>query len=167
MNAINQTALFTDELPETQPAQAKPYRAPIYRVSLVRERSLEIGERLTNPGIVYDIVTRYLDGPDREYMVALLLDTKNQVIGINTVSIGTLDSALVHPREVFKPAILLSAAGIILCHNHPSGDPTPSNEDKRLTERMVQAGNIIGIEVLDHIVIGDGRFVSLKERGYV
>lgn len=83
----------------------------------------------------------------------LLLDTQNRVIGINTVSIGILDSSLVHPREVYKPAIIANAsASIILAHNHPSGDPMPSHEDRRVTERLVQAGKILGIEVLDDVI---------------
>ena len=98
--------------------------------------------------------------------MVLMLDTKNRVIGINTVSVGILDSALVHPREVFKPAILCNASSIILAHNHPSGDPSPSFEDQRVTKRIKEAGDLLGIEVLDHVVVGEqGRFCSLKERG--
>jgi DNA repair protein RadC len=82
-----------------------------------------------------------------------------------TVSIGTLDSSLVHPREVFKDAILASAAAIIVVHNHPSGDPSPSAEDRRITTRLQECGTLLGIELLDHIILGDNRFVSLKERG--
>lgn len=94
----------------------------------------------------------------------MMLDTRNSVIGLNTVTIGILDSSLVHPREVFKPAILSNAASIVLAHNHPSGDPMPSQEDRRATERIVQAGKILGIEVLDHIIIGDlDRFSSLND----
>ena len=84
-----------------------------------------------------------------------------------TVSVGILDSSLVHPREVFKDAILASAASMIVAHNHPSGDPTPSNEDKRVTLRLAEAGQLLGIELLDHIILGDNRWVSLKERGVI
>jgi DNA repair protein RadC len=84
---------------------------------------------------------------------------------IHTVSIGILDSSLVHPREVFKDAILASSASIIVAHNHPSGDPTPSVEDKRVTQRLYEAGQILGIDLLDHIVIGDNKWVSLKQLG--
>jgi DNA repair protein RadC len=84
---------------------------------------------------------------------------------INTVSIGILDSSLVHPREVFKNAIVASAASIIVAHNHPSGDPTPSIEDKRVTQRLYEAGQLLGIDLLDHVVIGDNRWVSLKQIG--
>ena len=96
---------------------------------------------------------------------SFLLDSKNRVQRINTVSIGILDSSLVHPREVFKDAILASAASIIVAHNHPSGDPTPSIEDKRVTQRLYEAGQLLGIDLLDHIVIGDNKWVSLKQIG--
>lgn len=107
---------------------------------------------------------RYLQ---KEYFIALFLNTKNHVIAKETLSIGSLNAALVHPREVFRSAIRRGCASIICAHNHPSGDPTPSKEDISLTNRLVEAGNIIGIEVLDHLVIGDGIFVSLKEQGYI
>jgi len=93
-----------------------------------------------------------------------MLDTKHKVIGINTVSIGNLNSCLVHPREVFKPAILSNTAAIILGHNHPSGDTKPSNEDIEITRRIAEAGKLLSISVLDHIIVGEG-FTSLKEAG--
>jgi DNA repair protein RadC len=102
---------------------------------------------------------------DREHFWALLLNTKNRVIAREVISIGTLNSSTVHPRELFKAAIRRSAAAVILVHNHPSGDPTPSQQDIEVTKRMVEAGNIVGISVLDHLVIGDNRFVSLKAKG--
>ena len=85
-----------------------------------------------------------------------MLDRKNNTIGIHTVSIGSLTASVVHPGEVYKPAILANAAAILLCHNHPSGDPHPSQEDRVLTQRLVEAGKLLGITVLDHIVLGDG-----------
>lgn len=103
---------------------------------------------------------------DREQFICLALNTKNRVIGHEIVSVGSLNSTTVHPREVFKFAVKHSAQRIILAHNHPSGDPTPSDEDIVLTKRMANAGNVLGIEVCDHIVIGGiGKFVSLKNRG--
>ncbi len=101
---------------------------------------------------------------DREHFVVVLLDTKNQVLGSPTISVGTLCSSLVHPREVFKPAIKLSAASVILAHNHPSGSLEPSAEDRHVTNRLAQAGKHIGIEVLDHVIFGEG-CLSMKERG--
>ena len=103
----------------------------------------------------------------KEHLKSLLLDTKNRVLAIKTVSIGDLSSSIVHPREVYKDAVLASAASIIVAHNHPSGDPTPSTEDVAVTKRLIQSGEIMGIDLLDHIVLGDGTFVSLKERGLI
>lgn len=95
--------------------------------------------------------------------MVLMLDAKNQVIGINTVSVGNLASTPVHPREVFKPAILSNAAAVILCHNHPSNDPTPSADDKKLTGQLKAAGDALGIPVLDHIIITDSeKYYSFK-----
>jgi len=104
---------------------------------------------------------------DREHFWALLLNTKNQVLARETISIGTLSSSAIHPRELYKAAVRRSAAGVILVHNHPSGDPTPSQQDIDVTKRLIEAGKIIGINVLDHLVIGDNKFVSLKERGLI
>ncbi len=107
---------------------------------------------------------RYLK---KETLKSILLDTKNRVQAVKTVSVGDLSSSIVHPREVFKDAITASAASLIVAHNHPSGDPTPSAEDVAVTKRLMEAGEILGIDLLDHIVIGDGKFVSLKERGLI
>lgn len=104
---------------------------------------------------------------DREHFVALLLNVKNQVVAKELISIGTLSTSSVHPRELFKPAIRRSAASIILVHNHPSGDPEPSREDLEVTERLVEAGELLGIQVLDHLIIGDNRFVSFKNKGLI
>lgn len=101
----------------------------------------------------------------KETFRSLLLDTRNRVIRQTVVSIGTLDSSVVHPREVFRDAIAASAASILVAHNHPSGDPTPSPEDRKVTDRLAQAGQLLGIELVDHLVIGDGRWVSLKQVG--
>lgn len=106
---------------------------------------------------------RYLD---REKFRIVLLDTKHRVLEIPTVSVGHLSGALVHPREVFKAAIRRSSAAIILVHNHPSGDPTPSNDDILVTRRLIEAGKLLGIEVLDHVILGDRDFTSLKQEGY-
>lgn len=103
----------------------------------------------------------------QEHFVCLYLNTKNEVLHKETVFIGSLNASIVHPREAFKGAIRHSAASIICFHNHPAGDPVPSREDISITKRLVECGNMIGIEVLDHIVIGDEKFVSLKEKGYV
>ncbi len=100
----------------------------------------------------------------KEFFQVLMLNTKNEIIMVDNVAVGNLNSAIVHPREVFSRAIKKSAASVILIHNHPSGNPQPSREDIDLTQRLMEAGKIIGIEVLDHIIIGDGNFISLKEK---
>ncbi|TDB39746.1 MAG: DNA repair protein RadC [Actinobacteria bacterium] len=105
-------------------------------------------------------------GMDREYFWALALTTKNQLIKTIEVSIGSLNASIVHPRELFKEAVRLSAASVVVVHNHPSGDPTPSGADTQLTRRLVRAGDVLGIEVLDHVVIGDGgAHASMRELG--
>ncbi|MBI5445709.1 MAG: JAB domain-containing protein [Deltaproteobacteria bacterium] len=104
---------------------------------------------------VAETARKVLADYDREAFVILLLDTKNRLIGINIVSVGTLTTSLVHPREVFKPAIAASASAVIGVHNHPSGDPQPSREDSDLTRRLWEAGKLLGIRFLDHVIIGD------------
>ncbi len=139
--------------------------------------ALELGRRLeeqstdTNkltvrsPEDAVKAVRNKLKGKKREHFIALSLDTRNHLIGIHTISIGSLDSSIVHPREVFKEAITSSAASVIFVHNHPSGDPTPSDDDIKLTKRLVDVGEIMGIEVLDHIIICDTCYSSMKSRG--
>jgi DNA repair protein RadC len=103
----------------------------------------------------------------QEHFVCLYLNTKNQVLHKQTIFIGSLNASIVHPREVFREAIKWSAASIICLHNHPSGDPAPSREDIEVTKRLVECGKMIGIDVLDHLIIGENKFVSLKEKGYL
>jgi DNA repair protein RadC len=102
---------------------------------------------------------------DREHFIAVLLTTKNQVIDLVTVSIGSLSASLVHPREVLKPAIQASAAAVVVAHNHPTGVPTPSREDIEFTHRLGRCAELMGIRLLDHLILGDGRFESMKTRG--
>lgn len=104
---------------------------------------------------------------DREHLRAIYLDTKGGLIGWENVSIGGLASAVIHPREVFKPAVKRSAASVILVHNHPSGDPAPSSNDIEISKRIAEAGNMLGISLFDHIIIGDGRYCSLKAKGLI
>lgn len=142
------------------------YRISVYKVMLVKDGNTTAPKNIiSNPAEAHEVAQSYLAGLDREHFAVILLNTKNRVIGINTVSVGTLNSSLVHPREVFKPAIVGNAAMVILAHNHPSGDPTPSREDVEVTRRLVEAGKILGIEVLDHIIIGEENYYSLKEKG--
>ena len=104
---------------------------------------------------------------DREHFKAILLNTKNGILRIVTVAVGSLNAALVHPREIFKAAIIASAAGIILVHNHPTGSPEPSEEDTDLTIRFARCGELIGIDLIDHVIIGGDRFISMRERGLI
>lgn len=101
-----------------------------------------------------------------EYMYMICMNTKNKVIGVFEISHGSVNASIVNPREVFQKALLANAVSIILIHNHPSGDPTPSREDIEVTKRLIDAGKIVGVQVLDHIIIGD-QYSSLKEKGYV
>lgn len=104
---------------------------------------------------------------NQEHFVVLFLNTKNEVIHKQTIFVGTLNSSVVHPREVFREAVKRSSAAIIAVHNHPSGDPTPSREDIAVTRRLYEAGELMGISFLDHLVIGDKKYVSMKEKGYL
>jgi DNA repair protein RadC len=142
------------------------YRIPKYRVQLVRESTHTAPTRvIASPADAYLVLRDFMEEQDRELFVVLMLDTRHKVTGLNVVSIGSLNASLVHPREAFKPAILANAAALVLAHNHPSGDPEPSADDLALTARLKQAGELLGIAVLDHVVIGEGRYVSLREQG--
>lgn len=117
------------------------------------------------PDEVVRLVKGRLKGKKREHFLVILLDTRGQLIKISEISIGSLDSSIVHPREVFKEALSASAASVIFAHNHPSGDPEPSEDDVKLTERLANAGEVMGIDVLDHVIIGDKKYLSLKREG--
>jgi DNA repair protein RadC len=119
---------------------------------------------ISSPADVERLLRGRIANLDRENFVVVLLNTKNEVIETSTVSVGTLGASLVHPREVFKPAVRASAASVILAHNHPSGKVEPSREDREVTRRLGEAAEILGIEVLDHVIVGDGYF-SMKEHG--
>ena len=127
----------------------------------------EAGSRpvVKTPDDVVGLVRGRLKGKKKEYFLALLLDTRNRLIKVAEISVGSLEGSLVHPREVFKEAISATAASVVFAHNHPSGDPTASEDDIRLTKRLAEVGEIVGIDVLDHIIIGDKNFLSLKREG--
>lgn len=120
---------------------------------------------ITGPRDIKHLLMDEMRFLEKEHFKAVLLNIKNHVISIEDISVGSLNTSIVHPREVFKPAIRRSSASIILVHNHPSGDPTPSREDIEVTQRLVESGKILGISVLDHVIIGNGSIVSLKEEG--
>src|SRR6266851_1426721 len=156
-----QTTLFVAE----QTTKPKPASVPIYRVSLVREGKMPTYEsRIRSSANAHTVLQEYLDGVDREHFVVMLLDQKNQVIGLHTVSIGSLTASIVAPREVFKVAILANCANILIAHNHPSGDCQPSKEDRAITQRLKEAGALLGINVLDHVIVGgEGRYFSFAD----
>ena len=141
-------------------------RINIVTIKMEKVKSMLVeNKKIISPKEVYKIVSEYLNGVDREHLVLLTLDTKNCINSITTVSIGSLNTSIVHPREVFKTAIISNASSIILAHNHPSGDPTPSKEDINITDRIKESGKILGIDLLDHLIIGDDSYISLKEKG--
>ncbi|HII00477.1 TPA: JAB domain-containing protein [Methanosarcinaceae archaeon] len=123
--------------------------------------------KVRSPKDVYTLMYPKMREQKKEKFITLYLDTKNQILKEETVSIGSLNASIVHPREVFKSALLESSASVIMIHNHPSGDPSPSREDILVTEKLVEGGKLLGIDVLDHIIIGDGKYVSLKDEGFV
>ena len=154
---------------EAQPGIGSATAARIVAaIELGRRAAVESGgkdEPIRGPGDVFARVGPLLRDLRQEEFHALLLNTQHRVIRNVLVTRGILDASLIHPREVFRAAIVESAAGVILVHNHPSGDPSPSREDRVVTQQLVAAGSAVGIPVLDHVIIGEGSFVSLAERG--
>ena len=136
---------------------------------VVKETSgrYDVRKKIQSPNDIFNIAQNVIQANEyaEENLWLITLDTKNNITGIFTVSTGSLNSSIVHPREVFKRAVLQNASSIIICHNHPSGDPAPSQEDINITKRLYEAGRILGIELLDHIIIGDNKYTSLKEKG--
>jgi len=145
----------------------KPYGVPRYRLTLVAESSgLTPSEPIQTSVAAASLLRPCFEGLDREHFLVCGLDAKHRIIGINIVSIGSLTLAIVHPREVFKPLILMNAAACICAHNHPSSDPTPSQEDRILTQRLRQGAELLGITLLDHVVLGEDRHFSFADHGW-
>ncbi len=155
----------------------KGYFGNSVKIQLIRESTPVKECRITKSEDVYELVKEELKSADRETLLAINLNSSNKVLGVNIVSIGTLNASLAHPREVFKAAILQNAAGIILAHNHPSGNAEPSEDDLRTTMKLSEAGKILEIEVIDHVIVGntfhsfldndqmnDGTRINLKKR---
>jgi DNA repair protein RadC len=160
-----QLSLFQQQ---PNPTSEPPRSVAVYNVVLVRRSTIPIHDvRLRNSADCARLIRTYLHGVDREHFVVLMVNRRNEVIGINTVSMGSLTGSIVSPREVFKPAILANAAALICAHNHPSGNPQPSPEDRHLTERLHEAGKLLDIQLLDHIIIGDGTeaYYSFADHG--
>lgn len=141
----------------------------IYETLTVKEdiaNYLKTGTRFTAPSQVADTF-QFLMKETKEQFITLHLDGKNRIICMDVVSIGSLNQSIVHPRSVFMTACLSNAAALILVHQHPTGDPSPSSEDLSITRRLKEAGEIMGIKVLDHIIVGDGEYVSFVEKGFL
>jgi DNA repair protein RadC len=122
---------------------------------------------IKDPESVVKAIRASIKDKAKEHFKLILLNPRNKIIGISTISIGTLNASLVHPREVFKDAIMHTAASVVLAHNHPSGDPEPSEDDITITKRLIEAGKILGVEVIDHIIVGKNGFFSFKEKGLI
>ena len=143
-------------------------RINLVSIKMVKEASFLYQTRtISSPYDAYEMIKDQLQDLDREQFIIACLNTKNEPTNITVVSVGSLNKAIVHPREVFKTAILSNAASIMAFHNHPSGETTPSQQDIQLTNRLYEAGELLGIKLLDHLIIGDGTFTSLKEKGYL
>ncbi len=134
------------------------------RVMVVREGKPSKAE-LNNPLAVFNFMKRRARGLDREHFWRIDVDSRSKPISVDTVSVGTLSASLVHPREFFRPALVLPTAGVIAIHNHPSGETTPSPEDKDATNRLRRAGELLGVPLLDHVIVSDTSFFSFKEAG--
>lgn len=161
----------------SEPAELEAFGLPKYKIEQLkafREISRRLyetkpyeGARVTSPDVVFDILRNRFMNLEVEVFTAVLLDTKNQVIDVVDISSGTLNCCVVHPRDVFKVAIRRNSNCLLVSHNHPSNDTTPSAEDINITKRLVEAGNIIGIKVLDHIIVGKDTYLSMKEKGLI
>lgn len=153
------------EEPATRTVRLRVMRT-VFRRELVREDlpAYVATDRFTSPGQVYELF-RDLRYETKEHFLALHLDGKNRIACLDRVAVGSLNQCVVHVREVFKSAVLSSAAAVLLIHNHPSGDPEPSREDREITRRLKDAGDLLGIPVLDHVIVGEEGYLSFVERG--
>ena len=143
-------------------------RVDIVSLKMIRENSILYGNRRIKSSYeAVGLVKEFLENSDREKLIVCCLNTKNEPTSLSVVSVGSLNSSIVHPREVFKTAVVSNSASVIIAHNHPSGDMRPSKEDLNITERIKQSGEILGIKLLDHLIIGNEKYLSLKEEGYI
>jgi DNA repair protein RadC len=170
-NLKNLASASVEELTQIKgigPAKAAQIKAT-FELSKRLEYSSSDDTKITvkSPEDVVKTARNLLKGKKKEHFLVICLDTRNHLIKTSTVSIGSLDCSIVHPREVFKDAISSAAASVIFIHNHPSGDPTPSEDDIKMTKRLIEAGEIIGIEVLDHIIVCDSEHLSMKAKNLV
>lgn len=142
---------------------------PLFRLQVVKEPHSPLygGTKISESRDVRNLLDAHFEGRPQEEFVVVFLDAKHRPTGYQVVSVGSLTLSIVHPREVFKAAVCMNAAAVICAHNHPSGDPTPSQEDRALTKRLVESGELLGIRVLDHVVLGEDRHVSFADEGWL
>src|SRR5699024_4693153 len=153
---------------QTKKGNVPAKRVNIVRLQMVKECSVLYKNRvIRSPEDGYELFKQFLGNVDREHFIVACLATKNQPTALIVCHVGSLNSSIVHPREVMKPAILSNAAGILIGHNHPSANPEPSQEDINVTKRLKEVGEIMGIDLLDHIILGDDSFTSLREKGHM
>ena len=142
-----------------------------YKLELIKEEShkYEVDTKISKPQDLVDVLNLVcrINNNTEEVMLLLTLNTKNVITGWFEVSRGSIDASIVHPREIFKRALTNNATSIVVAHNHPSGDPNPSKEDINITNRLKECGKLLGIDLIDHIIIGDEKYVSLKEKGII
>jgi DNA repair protein RadC len=139
------------------------YKGIRCRVCLVRENTGDEIIKINNESDAYELVKDELAGSDREMLLSVMLTVKNDLIGVETVSIGSITASTTTPRDVFKSAILANAVAIIVCHNHPSGDLVPSDADIKITKQLIAAGELLGIKVLDHLIVSNQGYKSLRD----
>ncbi len=165
---MEQLNLFTNEVAETIESLNTKNMVNLVSLKMVKESSILYKmNSIRSPKDAYTVVRTLLEDSDREMFVVMALDVKNRPVNIQICHIGSLNASIVHPREVLKMAILCNAASIMVFHNHPSGLTNPSNEDRDVTDRLQRACEIMGVELLDHLIVGDNEFLSFKEKGYM
>lgn len=148
-------------------AKATQIKAAIELGRRLRNYRTDHRIKISNPKDAAEILMEDMRYLRKEHLKVIFLNTKNMIIDVKDLSIGSLSSSIVHPREVYSEAIRKSSSSIIVCHNHPSGDPTPSGEDINITRRLHEVGKLVGIDLLDHLIIGNGNYISLKEKGII
>ncbi len=139
-----------------------------YTVSTVRRlRRRSLPPAISDPRAVYDLIRPLVRDAHREHFYGVYLNARNRVLSVDLISVGTLNASIVHPREVFGRALEIPAASVVVVHNHPSGETDPSEDDLAVTARLVEAGEVLGIQLLDHVIVANGSFTSLKEEGHL
>lgn len=160
---------MTEEVCEPPARCAAARRAACWKTSIrveqLREPAPPLGRPVRGGADLWAMARELIPSDEREHFLVFLLDGRHQLKAYAEVSVGSLNSAVVHPREIFRPALLWGAASLLICHNHPSGDPTPSAEDQAITSRIREAGTLLGVPLLDHVVVAADRYFSFLERG--